>query len=102
VEITEEVAAENNLGAIRGLLIQRVIPDAPGQRAGLRDKDVIVKVDGRPTTTPDQLRALLRRHRPGDRLPLTVLRKGKSLEATVVLGEMPADLPVEPAETAQP
>ena len=42
-----------------GLLVGQVHPDTLAARAGLRSGDVILEVNGRPATDPDQLRAAL-------------------------------------------
>ncbi len=56
-----------------GTVIVGVDPSGPA--AGkLRPRDVIVTVDGRPAASLTDLRRLIRRHRPGDRVELTVRR----------------------------
>jgi serine protease Do len=97
LEINEDLIAERRLPVSSGLYIQRVVAGGPAQRAGVRDGDIITAAANRPTTAPDDLRLLLRQLKPGDRLPLVVLRGGKRLVLTVVLGEMPQDLPAEAA-----
>ena len=55
----------------RGALIAQIAVDAPA--AGkLQPTDIVVAVDGRPVRTPDDLRRLIRRHRPGESVRLTV------------------------------
>jgi PDZ domain-containing protein len=55
----------------RGVLVSVVDPRAPA--AGkLLPTDVVVAVDGRPVRTPAALRQGIRRHRPGQRVRLTV------------------------------
>jgi PDZ domain-containing protein len=54
-----------------GALISEIFADAPA--AGkLEPTDVVVAVDGKPVRTPRDLRQLIRLHRPGDRVRLTV------------------------------
>jgi PDZ domain-containing protein len=55
----------------KGVLISVVDPTAPA--AGkLLPTDVVVAVDGRPVRTPAELRRAVRRHRPGERVRLTI------------------------------
>lgn len=60
-----------------GTVILAVDPKGPA--AGkLQRQDIVVTVDGRRTPSLTDLRRLIRRHRPGDRVQLTV-RRGKSV-----------------------
>jgi PDZ domain-containing protein len=73
-----------------GILVTSVAPDAPA--AGhLEQGDVVVRVDGSPVRTPDQLRAAIGRRTPGDDVRLTVLRDGKGVELTVTTVPNPSD-----------
>jgi PDZ domain-containing protein len=66
----------------RGATVTGIAADAPA--AGkLETGDVIVAVDGKPTKTPDALRAEIGRHKPGQRVRLTVRRGGEVLDLTV-------------------
>ena len=57
-------------------------PDGPAAKAGIRPGDVIVAIDGRPVTRPDDLIVAIRAHAPGDVVTLT-LREGEDGERTV-------------------
>jgi len=66
----------------RGVLIEAVDPSKPA--AGkLLPTDVVVAVDGRPVRTPADLRREIRRHRPGERVRLSVRSGEGSREVTV-------------------
>jgi len=66
----------------RGVRIDVVDPSAPA--AGkLIPTDVIVAVDGRPVRTPTELRRAVRRHKPGERVRLSV-RSGRGLREVIV------------------
>ncbi|MEK6274273.1 MAG: PDZ domain-containing protein [Actinomycetota bacterium] len=65
-----------------GTVILAVDPKGPA--AGkLRARDIVVTVDGRPAPSLSDLRRLVRRHRPGDRVQLTV-RRGQKVEKVVI------------------
>ncbi|WP_419471114.1 trypsin-like peptidase domain-containing protein, partial [Georgenia yuyongxinii] len=64
-----------------------VTPGGPGDDAGIRPGDVILSIDGRPVTDPDELIVAIRSRAPGDQVDLEVRRDGDERHVTVVLGE---------------
>ncbi|MFI1799103.1 S1C family serine protease [Streptomyces sp. NPDC020379] len=63
-----------------------VTPGGPGDKAGIRDQDVIKKVDGAPVHSGQELIVKVRSHRPGDRLSLTVEHDGGERTVELTLG----------------
>jgi serine protease Do len=76
-------------GSPRGALIERVEPGSPASTAGLANGDVVVSAGGKKVDSPEALQAVVRQHRPGEKLNLVVRRGARSLSTTVVLAEMP-------------
>ncbi len=72
-----------------GAEIVEVNRDSAAEAAGLSAGDVVVSVDGETVSSPDQLIALIRSHRPGDEVTFGVLEGGSGdvREVTVTLGE---------------
>lgn len=66
--------AEYFPGVTHGLLIVRVVEETPAYRAGLREGDVVVAVNGHPVSTVAELRALWP---TGRDVELTFVRRGK-------------------------
>ncbi len=77
-------------GADHGAQIQQIDPSGPAGRSGFQAGDVIVKFDGRDVYTSDELLAQLVTHQPGDQVPVTVMRSGRSVDLTLTIGEAPA------------
>jgi S1-C subfamily serine protease len=59
-------------GNVRGAFVIQVIPGSPAQRAGLKQGDVIVSVDGRPVTSADDLTSTMTRYNPGETVTLGI------------------------------
>lgn len=75
----------------RGALIRSVIPDGPADKAGLKEGDLITKVDDRTLDNGVALIAAIRSHRIGDSVTLTVTdeRGGNEHTVDVTLAEAP-------------
>ena len=67
-----------------GLLVESVIAGAPAQRAGLRERDIIVRFAGWPVSGVDDLHRLLTSERSGVPSEIEVVRGTELLRLTVV------------------
>ena len=85
--LDEATAKEYDL--VVGAYVRSVEDFSPAQKAGLQAGDVIVKVDGQPITTMDELNDIKNSHKVGDVLTLTVNRNGEEKELKVTLEETP-------------
>jgi serine protease Do len=88
-EVTEDNLRTYGLDAPRGVGIEGVLPGQPAAQAGLRPRDVILEVDGRPVSTPRELQRLIATTRVGTALRLGVWRDGHAEELTVHIGAYP-------------
>ena len=90
----------------RGLLIARLVPGGPAERAGLRGPqavrsrrgpfvlervdrsaaDLIVAVDGEEVKTADDFLGLIERHEIGEQVTLKIIRSGREMTVPVTLG----------------
>ena len=77
-------AAHEAGGAIR---VVSVNPDSPAAAAGMQTGDQMLLLDGEEVATPEQLRKVMAAHKPGDMVPLTVLRDGETVELELTFGE---------------
>ena len=59
-------------------------PDSPAKRAGLRDDDVIVALEGQPVAGVDDLHRMLSDVRAGGTAELTVLRGTERMRLAIV------------------
>ena len=82
-------ARKYQVPAADGVFVVNVTDGSPADQAGLVAGDAIIAIDGHPVKATDDLIAVTRGHRIGDRVRLTVVHRGKQLEFEVVLGEQP-------------
>lgn len=87
--IDPTVAHALELPADRGVVVQYLDPEGPAARAGLEMMDMVVRIGDRPAVHLGQLRQVLAAHRPGDRVPVTVLRGGELLQLAFPVEEIP-------------
>ena len=89
-DVTPVVAAEENLSVDSGVLVVAVVGDGPADKAGIRQRDVIVALDNKPVATVLELQATLRQmHIVGDTVIVTVVRGDDERTIEVSLEEMP-------------
>jgi len=67
-----------------GVVVLSTEPNSPAQRAGLREGDVIIALEGQPVAGVDDLHRLLTEVRVGARSELTVLRGTEQLHLAIV------------------
>jgi putative serine protease PepD len=76
-------------GVPDGLFVQTVTAGGPAAAAGLRQGDIITKINGEPATDPVQLQELTLTKKPGDTVQLEYWRNGTTTTTTVTLGTQP-------------
>jgi serine protease Do len=89
-------------GFKNGVLVNRVSPGGPAEKAGIKVGDIITGIDGRSIKDGDDLVNEIASRRPGSSVRLAYLRDGKQADATVTIGDRDkvfADLGNQQAET---
>lgn len=93
INITPDVAVTYDLPVSAGAYItsssnqKSVIADGPGDKAGLQDKDIIIKINGIEVGKAGTVSSLIGEYAPGDTIQLVVLRDGKERTINLTLGE---------------
>jgi hypothetical protein len=73
-----------------GLVVDFVEPDSPAQKAGLKQYDILTKLDDQILVNAQQLAVVVRTHKSGDEVKIKLIRGGKeqSLSAKLVEKEV--------------
>jgi serine protease Do len=79
-----------NLPNTRGALVSTVDAGSPAEKAGLKQGDVITQFNGHDVADNNQLRNAVGNTLPGVKVPLTVLRDGRTEHVDVTLGTLEA------------
>jgi serine protease Do len=91
--LTPELAKELGLEVEEGALLKgdeqnfAVLPGKPAEKAGLQEKDVIIKVNGKDINTDHSLQQEVMNYSPGDVIKVTFVRKGEENTVDVTLEE---------------
>ena len=59
----------------------------PQKKAGIKEGDIITKIDETKIEDPDKLTAAVRKHKPGEKVTVTLLRDKKEQKVTAELGK---------------
>ena len=77
----------------RGAAVVAVFADSPASKAGLREGDVVVAVDGKAVRSAADMSKALAARKPGDSVVLDVVDQSGPRRATVKIAKRPATLP---------
>lgn len=83
VSLRPGVVEELNIQQSAGIYIMRIIHESPAEKGGLREGDIILKVNDRNTKNVEDLQRFLTNTMPGSRVSLDILR-GKDLQSIVI------------------
>lgn len=92
-EVKQEINSNPNSGLSvsddQGVLVIRVVPDSPADRAGLRAGDVISQIDGQAVKDADALQQVVESSQVGTNLQLALKRNGQEMNLAVKAGAYP-------------
>lgn len=88
--VSEDVAKAIGLENAKGAMVSNVEPSGPAAQAGVRSGDVITSFDGKQISQMSDLPRIVGGTKPGNRVPMEVWRKGKTVTLHVKVGEMPS------------
>ena len=75
----------------QGAKVGEVSEGSAAEKAGLKEGDVITKVDEKTIDGPESLSTTIRKYKPGDKVTITYNRNGKEQKATAELGKNKRD-----------
>jgi serine protease Do len=100
-ELTSDLATSFGLKSTDGALVTLVEKGGPADKAGILIGDVILKVDGKPIQSTNELPRLIAETAPGATVTLEIWRRGAVKQITATIGEMPSEAARPAAEPEQ-
>ena len=85
VEVTNDVASRLGLDEPKGIYIARVIPDCAADKAGMKQGDVLMKVNNMDVNSYASMMEEVALFNPGDEVDVEYLRDGKMMTARLTL-----------------
>ena len=89
--VGEDLADALGLEKNRGEFVARVVAGEGADKAGLKEGDIVLRVDGREVSPEATLSYIVANIKPGTRIPLDILREGKPLKLTATVGARPPE-----------
>lgn len=89
-QITQQDSTFYNLPI--GAYVNAIRPGSPAATSGLKQRDIITKINGQSINDTYSLEQTIAEHSPGNTVSLTVWRSGKTLTISVKLGAKPKTL----------
>ncbi len=99
--VTPETVRALHLPDADGVVVAKVLPGSPAEKAGLKVGDVIRRFNGRPVPDKIFLRSRVAEVDLNSKVELTILRDGQELTLTAVIVEAPAGLDYRPTPLPQ-
>jgi serine protease DegQ len=87
--LTPELAQSLALARAEGVLIRAMQRGGPADQAGIKVRDVVVEVGGKPTPSVPQLLARIAELPPGSNAKVRVVREGRPVDVDVTVGRRP-------------
>ena len=91
-QLAREINATNSactVPELNGVLVKEVVKGTPAAAAGIRQCDLILKVEDNPVQTPTEVQLAVDRGQVGEPMQLTLQRNGKELIVQVRPRELP-------------
>ena len=88
-KIVPQIAEYYQLPSDKGVLVYNLVADGPSDRAGLKQGDVILALDGTDVVEPNDVERQLAKHHPKDAVSVKLRRGRKSMELDMKLEELP-------------
>ncbi len=73
--------------AEEGVTIEAVTDGSAAEKSGLKEGDIILKIDETKISEPGEVTEAIRKHKPEDKITITYKRNGKEAKATATLGK---------------
>jgi len=89
--LDENLAGAMGLPNAQGSLVREVMPNSPGAKGGIKQGDIVLKIDGTQVLDASHLRNLVADLRPTQKYGFEIWRDGKKMTLDIKMGSKPDD-----------
>lgn len=91
--VDSDMAQSLGMSETKGIIVNSVVPASAAERAGIRQGDVIIGLNGSPINETNAFRNQIASMAPGSQVTLTLLRDNREQKITATLGEFKPETP---------
>jgi serine protease Do len=89
--VDEDVASALGLAKNQGEIVQSVVAGQAADKAGLKAGDIVTRINGEEVTPDQTLSFIVANTKPGQRIPVEIVRQGKRQTLNAVVGTRPSE-----------
>jgi len=86
-DVNEKIASYLNLAETEGVVAMNIVQDSPADKMGIKQYDVVKKINSNDVLNTSDLQEILAEMRPGEKISMMVYRGGKNINLEGRLGE---------------
>lgn len=86
-DVTKDLAESFGLEQTDGVLVEEVVKNSPADKAGIKEGDIIIEIDGKKVDDALQLPKMIAMLKPGTTIIAKVIRDKKENEIKIVIGQ---------------
>jgi len=90
-DLTPELAKSMGVKVDHGVVVNKIYPNSPAQKYGLKEGDIIIKCNNESISSASDLQKVVISSKVGSEIRLTVIRDGKEIILKVITEKMPDD-----------
>ena len=94
VDVDDQVQQKYSLSVDYGALVLKgdkgepaVTAGSAAEKAGIKEKDVILSINGEKITSDNSMSIIIQKYNAGDKITVHILRAGKEMDIDVTLGQ---------------
>ena len=97
-DMNADLAKEKNMSQVKGVLVAGVNSGSAAEAVGMKEGDVILKIEEVEVNSASELQEIVARYRPGDKVAVTLLRDGKTLVLNPTLKNKVGEVALQPKD----